>query len=109
MSEQSDKIAALNDAFRTTFTGGRVVVTQGVGALGPEAAGELLRKVREFCTFCEDNDPHGEHDFGNIEHGGDTYFWKIDYYDPTITYGSEDPSDPCKTVRVLTLMQSGEY
>jgi hypothetical protein len=30
----------------------------------------------------EDNDPHGEHDFGAFEHEGQRIFWKIDYYAP---------------------------
>lgn len=50
-------IRALNDAFRTTFVGGVVVITQGVEALCPEVKAEVLSRVRTFNRFTEDNDP----------------------------------------------------
>jgi len=45
----------------------------------------LLAKVRAFDAFTDDNDPHGEHDFGSIDEGGVRCFWKLEYYDPTST------------------------
>jgi len=36
------------------------------------------------------------------------YFWKIDYYDRSLRFGAEDPSDTTETVRVLTLMHASE-
>ena len=105
----TNPIATLNDRFRQTFTGGRVMMTQGVQALGPTTIEEILVLVREFDRFDEANDPHGEHDFGAIEHQGEKLFWKIDYYDPTFGFGSEDPADPIRTRRVLTVMLAEEY
>ena len=50
--------------------------------------------MRTFTDFTPDNDPYGEHDFGSFELANHKFFWKIDYYDKTMTYGSEDPADP---------------
>ncbi len=69
-----------------------------------------MRKLREFDNFTDDNDPYGEHDFGSFEHDGMKIFWKIDYYDKHCSArGSEDPSDPEQTLRVLTIMLAHEY
>jgi hypothetical protein len=105
----AEKIRALNDAFRTTLQGGRVLMTAGVDALSNVNKSLLLAKVREFDAFTPDNDPHEEHDFGAIEFLGREFFFKLDYYDSTMTYGSEDPADPSKTTRVLTIMLAEEY
>jgi hypothetical protein len=68
----------------------------------------IREKVERFDNFTPDNDPHGEHDFGALTHQGDKVFWKIDYYDKTLTKGSEDPADPKQTARVLTIMLASE-
>jgi hypothetical protein len=104
-----NKIAHLNDAFRRSFSGGKVMMTSGVDALPAMVKAAVLQKVATFEEFSEDNDPHGEHDFGSFELLGRKFFWKIDCYDRELRYGSEDPSDPEKTTRVLTVMLSDEY
>ena len=68
-----------------------------------------LLEVTRFDRFTDDNDPYGEHDFGSFELVGRTFFFKIDTYDPNMEFGSEDPSDPTKTTRVLTLMLAEDY
>ena len=103
------RVRELNDAFRTTFEGGRVLITAGVGALPPILACEVLQKVRTFTDFTPDNDPYGEHDFGGFELAGHKFLWKIDYYDKSMTFGSEDPADPEQTTRVLTIMLAEDY
>ena len=70
---------------------------------------KALQLVRVFDYFNEDNDPHGEHDFGSFELANFTFFWKIDYYDKDCQFGSEDPANPVKTTRVLTIMLAREY
>src|SRR5476651_1333546 len=101
----TERIRELNDALRRTFEGGTVVTTPLVRILGNEKMGELLQRVRTFTAFDSDNDPHGEHDLGNIEFDGRQFFFKIDYYDMSMTGGSDDPADPDKTSRVMTIMR----
>jgi Protein of unknown function (DUF3768) len=108
-TDNRGRIRELNDLLRSTFTGGKVVMTQGVAALPEGELAELLERVRRFDEFTKDNDPHGEHDFGNIKLAGQTYFFKLDYYAPDMEGGSEDPADPTKTTRVLTIMRADEY
>ena len=104
-----DRIRELNDAFRRSFSGGKVMMTAGVDALPEMVKAAVLQKVAAFEEFTEDNDPHCEHDFGSFELLGRKFFWKIDAYDRELKYGSEDPSDPENTIRVLTIMLSDEY
>lgn len=103
------RIRELNDAFRKTFVGGRVMLTAGVNALCENDKAAVLTKVRTFDAFDSDNDPYGEHDFVSVEHNGERYFAKIDYYEPDLRYGSDDPADLSKTVRVMTIMCADEY
>ncbi len=90
-TQLSDPIRQLNDDFRRTFVGGRVVVTQGVAALPEDRLEALLYLVRTFDSFSADNDPHQEHDFGSIDFKDERYFWKLDYYDPSMEFGSTRP------------------
>jgi Protein of unknown function (DUF3768) len=103
-------IADLNDRFRKgDRTLGKHMASARVNALTSEQQQELTRLVRVFNDFTEGNDPHGERDFGSVELNEEKYLWKIDYYDLSYDYGSEDPSDLAQTRRVLTIMHSSEY
>ena len=83
------------------------MITQGIQLL--YQLDDILTAVRQFRDFNSSNDPYSEHDFGKIELFGETVFWKFDYYDRALEYGSEDPSDPTATSRVLTIMLASEY
>src|SRR5271165_2443033 len=107
--EKAARIRELNDAFRSTFAGGKVTMTAGVYALPDMVKAAALQKAATFDDFSEENDPYGEHDFGSFELCGRKFFWKIEYYDRDMQYGSEDPSDPAKTTRVMTVMLASEY
>jgi len=109
LNTKIERIRQLNDNFRRTFVGGRVMITSGVQNMDPAAMNDLLRQVREFSAFDDDNDPYGEHDFGAVTIDGQSLIWKIDYYDQDLEGGSEDPADPVKTTRVLTIMHASEY
>ncbi|MEY9821262.1 hypothetical protein AB7M69_011033 [Bradyrhizobium japonicum] len=101
-----NSIALLNDAFRHTFCGGKVMMTIGVAELPDCVKAEALRQVADFSGFTEENDPHGEHDFGSFDLVGRKFFWKIDLYEePDVKDANGDPV----VNRVLTIMLASEY
>jgi Protein of unknown function (DUF3768) len=84
-------------------------MTAGVIAFGKERQLKILEAVASFDRFDEDNDPYGEHDFGALEVEGERLFFKIDYFDQSLSAHSPDPSDETVTKRVLTIMLAEEY
>ena len=106
---RSARIAELNDHFRKTGNGGKTVMTHAVAHLPVEIVACAVAIVTKFNGFTADNDPHEEHDFFSFEVAGEKFFWKCDYYDKALEFGSEDPSDPEKTTRVATLMLASDY
>lgn len=126
LTSQRERIARLNDmARRAMGVACTAVATVGFRSL-PEADQSCVRELIEtFDTFTEDNDPHGERDFGAIYQLGDgrwtterprsrndereRVFWKLDYYDRDMRFASEDAANPAVTRRVLTIMLADEY
>lgn len=124
--ERTARIARLNDlARRAMGIACTAVATVGFRSL-PEADQSQVRELIEtYAAFDEDNDPHGERDFGAIYQLGDgrwtterprvsddereRVFWKFDYYDCDLQFGSEDAANPAVTRRVLTIMLAEEY
>jgi len=103
------RVRALNDNLRCRYSGGRIMFTTGILALGEKTGVHILRAIAVFNAFTEDNDPHKEHDCASMTVNGFRIIWKIDYYDKSFTYGSPDPSDPKVTERVMTVMLAEEY
>ncbi len=107
---KTKRIAELNDLARTAMgVCCRLRQTPGICALPAADQSRIREMVETFNAFNSANDPYGEHDFGGFEHNGVDVLWKIDYYDRDLIFGSEDPSDPAQTTRVLTIMLREEY
>ena len=109
MTTKTEQIRALNDRLRQNFSEGTAVMTCGVAALGAEAVARIVKTISVYDDFCHANDPHEEHDFGSFEADGQTIFFKIDYYDKSLTYHSPDAADRSVTERVITIMLAEEY
>ena len=124
--EQTARIARLNDlARRAMGVACTPVATAGFGSLPDADQSQVRELIETFDAFDEDNDPHGERDFGTIYQLGDgrwtterprvrddereRVFWKFDYYDRALRFGSEDAANPAVTRRVLTIMLADEY
>jgi len=103
------RIRELNDAFRTTFCGGRVMMTSGIAALPEPTKAAIFAAIKAFADFDKGNDPHGEHDFVSIEVNGLGVLWKCDYYDRDIRFAADDSSDEKQTIRIGTIMLANEY
>lgn len=102
-------IAELNDRLRRDFVGGKVLITPGIQALGGDAICAVMAAVRAFSAFTPDNDPYGEHDCAVMDVGEHRVIWKIDYYDLSMAYGSDDPANSETTLRVLSIMLADEW
>ena len=110
LTNEAAQVARLNDRCRTALgIGAKVLQTQGISALPSGTQSKIREAVETFDDWTPGNDPHGEHDFGAVEVDGHKVFWKIDYYDPTYQWRSEEPCDPTVTRRVLTIMLAEEY
>jgi Protein of unknown function (DUF3768) len=98
---KTEEIRALNDRLRQNISpsDGTALITTGVAALGDDAVARIFKTIALYDDFCNANDPYDGH----------TIFFKIDYYDTTLTCHSSDPADPTVTQRVITIMLAEEY
>lgn len=106
---QTARIRELNDQFRITGIGGTINVTRGIADMAMDYVYVIMQMVKTYDDFSEDNNPHGENDFGAFSYRGQKFFWKIDYYDLNFQNHSPDPTNPKVTNRVLTVMLAEEY
>ena len=106
---QAKVVRELNDELRCHHRGGKLFMTRGITALGVGMLPVVVKAVATFNAFDPDNDPYDEHDFGSLTIGTEKVFWKIDYYDRSMEFGSPNPADPAVTTRVLTIFLATEY
>jgi hypothetical protein len=124
--ERTARIARLNDLARQAMgVACTAVATVGFRSLPASNQSRVRELIETYDAFDEDNDPHDERDFGTIyqlfdgrwtterprlrEDERERVFWKLDYYDRDLRFGSEDAANPAITRRVLTIMLSDEY
>ena len=124
--EQTTRIARLNDMARQAMgVACTAVATVGFRSLSASDQSSVRELIETYDAFDEDNDPHGERDFGCVYQLGDgrwtterprlrddecgQVFWKLDYYDRAMRFSSEDAANPAVTRRVLTVMLADEY
>jgi hypothetical protein len=86
------RIIELNDQLRTTFKGGRVRVIP----TGYELDARLCGRSTKF-------DHDRDHDRGRFVFAGYLFEWRVEYRSRDGTGISDDPTDPEKTLRTLTL------
>ena len=65
--DKVDRIRQLNDAFRSSFRGGKILVTASVAELPDMVKAAALHQVAQYKDFAEANDPNGTHDFLKFE------------------------------------------
>ena len=124
--DQTARIARLNDLARSAMgVACTAVATVGFRSLPTSDQSRVRELIETFDAFDEDNDPHGERDFGCVyqlacgrwtterprlrDDERERVFWKLDYYDRELQFGSEDAANPAVTRRVLTIMLADEY
>jgi hypothetical protein len=87
----AERIRQLDDAFRTKTTGGKVFLTAGVDALPSDVRAMVIRRVAVFTDFTADKTLMESTISAISRLAGRKVFWKIDYYNPEMQFGSEDP------------------
>ena len=102
MDTKTARVRALNDELRQHLTGGMVVITVGVAALGPAAVALIVKTIAVFDDFCHANDPHEEHDFGSFEADGTMIYSISKSITTTKIYRCIRPTPPIALSRSTT-------
>ena len=117
-------IAALrvrNDRFRRTLTGGSLMLSAGIVALGAANQARIIDAVRGFTGFDDDftiGDPFDDHSIGDLEveveepgihRWPELIFFRIDDLARPATGAGPCPTPAGGTALVLTLMLASEW
>lgn len=113
---RSSHIAVLNDRARheRDHTAKLVITRNCLATLAGDGSSvaELAAQIRIFSALSEWKPPEGDRsecDLSYLQIDGLNLMFKVDYYAPGLKWGSEDPSDPQQTIRVITVMLPSDY
>lgn len=98
-----EEIRDRNDAIRKNWAfddRNKLMLTRAV--INSPHRQEIMLACQNYNDFNSDVDPHGEHDFGSFDVGGETWWFKIDYYDENLEFHGHDRI-------TLTIMHASEY
>jgi hypothetical protein len=109
LDEWTSDVRALNDKLRRLEASGEIFIAGGLANAEADEIVKAVEQVKNYAAFDAKDDPYGEHDFGSFEIDGQSYMWKIDYYDLAMENLSENPADPKVTHRVLTIFYAEDY
>lgn len=105
---QAKRIGEINDIFRQTLMGGKIVFTPKVRALSPNTIRLLLGALRRGNSKRIHKLYH-EKNTGAVVVQKMKFVWNIDYCDrDDESQKAEDPTDIRNTLRILTVMMESE-
>ena len=114
-------LRARNDLFRRTLTGGSLMLSAGVIALGAANQARIIATVRGFTGFDDDGefgDPFDDHSIGDLEveveepgihRWPELIFFRVDDLAHPATGTGPSPAPSTGTALVLTLMLASEW
>jgi len=102
-------IARLNDRCRQGLDRtARILITRAcLGTFADNRTAEIVAQAEILSAIrgYQFRDAEAEErDRGSFDYRGTVVYFRIDYYDAAMEYGSEDPSDASQTRRMLTIM-----
>ena len=114
-------LRARNDRFRRSLTGGAIMLSAGIIALGAANQARIIDAVRCFTCFDDDfelGDPLDAHDIGDIEveveepgihRWPELIFFRIDDVAPPATCTDPAPTTSNGTALVLSIMLASDW
>ena len=91
--DKVERIHQLNDAFHSSFRGGKILLRASVAEL-PDMVKAARTASGRPVQRTEANDPNGTHDFLKFELSNRSFIFSIVAYDKNLEFESPDPNRP---------------
>jgi hypothetical protein len=83
--DKVERIRQLNDAFHSSFRGGKFLLRAGVAELPDMVKAAARHQVAQYKDCTEANDPNGTHDFLKFELSNRSFIFSIVAYDKNLS------------------------